>query len=112
ACYVGYSMGGRLSLHLALERPDLVERLVLVGATAGLASPADRAARRAADEALAGRLAAEGVEAFVDWWLAQPLFAHLQAEAAGREDRLTNGAARSEERPVGKECRSRWSPYH
>ena len=22
------------------------------------------------------------------------------------------GAARSEERRVGKECRSRWSPYH
>ena len=23
-----------------------------------------------------------------------------------------NGAGRSEERRVGKECRSRWSPYH
>ena len=23
-----------------------------------------------------------------------------------------NGAFRSEERRVGKECRSRWSPYH
>src|SRR2546429_8763243 len=29
-------------------------------------------------------------------------------EAAGGADRLT----RSEERRVGKECRSRWSPYH
>ena len=25
---------------------------------------------------------------------------------------LHSGAARSEERRVGKECRSRWSPYH
>src|SRR2546429_8962132 len=25
---------------------------------------------------------------------------------------LQNGDARSEERRVGKECRSRWSPYH
>ena len=25
---------------------------------------------------------------------------------------LTDGATRSEERRVGKECRSRWSPYH
>ena len=24
----------------------------------------------------------------------------------------TNGDGRSEERRVGKECRSRWSPYH
>ena len=25
---------------------------------------------------------------------------------------ITNGSLRSEERRVGKECRSRWSPYH
>ena len=25
---------------------------------------------------------------------------------------LTNARSRSEERRVGKECRSRWSPYH
>ena len=28
------------------------------------------------------------------------------------EDRLGNQTTRSEERRVGKECRSRWSPYH
>src|SRR2546430_17705862 len=27
-------------------------------------------------------------------------------------DRVTEFEARSEERRVGKECRSRWSPYH
>ena len=26
--------------------------------------------------------------------------------------KLVNGSVRSEERRVGKECRSRWSPYH
>ena len=26
--------------------------------------------------------------------------------------RADNGTTRSEERRVGKECRSRWSPYH
>ncbi|MTA77686.1 MAG: alpha/beta fold hydrolase, partial [Actinobacteria bacterium] len=29
--YLGYSMGGRTALHLALARPDLVERLILIG---------------------------------------------------------------------------------
>src|SRR2546426_11027173 len=29
-----------------------------------------------------------------------------------RSSRRSNEAARSEERRVGKECRSRWSPYH
>ena len=27
-------------------------------------------------------------------------------------DLLAKSSARSEERRVGKECRSRWSPYH
>ncbi|MEX2267186.1 MAG: alpha/beta fold hydrolase, partial [Acidimicrobiia bacterium] len=43
--WVGYSMGGRLSLRLALDRPDLVERLVLVSASPGIASPGEREAR-------------------------------------------------------------------
>ena len=45
--------------------------------------------------------------------------ADLQAIAGDEkeiEDRfyknLSFGTARSEERRVGKECRSRWSPYH
>lgn len=91
--YVGYSMGGRLALALAVDRPDLVDRLVLVGASPGLADPAERAARRQADERLAGRLEAIGVPAFLDEWLAQPLFAGLSPAAAHRDERLANTAA-------------------
>ena len=29
-----------------------------------------------------------------------------------RTGKLTEGTVRSEERRVGKECRSRWAPYH
>jgi 2-succinyl-6-hydroxy-2,4-cyclohexadiene-1-carboxylate synthase len=92
ATYVGYSMGGRLALHLALARPDLVRRLVLIGATGGIDDDEDRLARRAADEALADHLEQIGVEAFVDEWLAQPLFAGLTPAAAAREQRLENTA--------------------
>lgn len=56
AAYAGYSMGARLCLHLALARPDLVSRLVLLGGTAGIDDPEERAARRRADEALAASL--------------------------------------------------------
>jgi 2-succinyl-6-hydroxy-2,4-cyclohexadiene-1-carboxylate synthase len=91
--YVGYSMGGRLCLHLALAHPELVTRLVLVGATAGIPDAAERAARRAADEALATTIERDGVAAFLDRWLAGPLFATLPRERAGLEDRLTNTAA-------------------
>ncbi len=92
AAYVGYSMGGRMALHLALAHPGLVERLVLVGATAGIEDEGDRAERRRADEALAERVVAEGVAAFVDRWLAGPLFASLSADAARRDERLANTA--------------------
>jgi 2-succinyl-6-hydroxy-2,4-cyclohexadiene-1-carboxylate synthase len=90
AAYVGYSLGGRLCLRLALDRPDLVRALVLVGAAPGIAGAAARAERRAADEALAAGVERDGVAAFLDRWLAGPLFATLPAAAAGRADRLAN----------------------
>jgi 2-succinyl-6-hydroxy-2,4-cyclohexadiene-1-carboxylate synthase len=91
----GYSMGGRLALALALRRPERVTRLVLVSASPGLAAPAERAARRAADEALAARIGAIGVEAFAREWAAQPLFAGQSAEVAAlaHADRLRHSAA-------------------
>ena len=93
AIYVGYSLGGRHALHVALRHPDHVRGLVLIGATAGLESPEDRTARIAGDEALAQDLERDGIEAFLDRWLALPLFAGLPADAAGRADRLRNRAA-------------------
>ena len=59
----------------------------------GIADEADRAARRAADDALADHIDDVGVEAFLDEWLAQPLFAGLDVDDQQRADRLTNTAA-------------------
>lgn len=97
ASYVGYSLGGRVCLTLALSHPELVEALVLIGATAGIKTEADRAARRAADEALADRIdptrGGLALEAFLDEWLAGPLFAHLDATTADRDSRRANTTA-------------------
>jgi 2-succinyl-6-hydroxy-2,4-cyclohexadiene-1-carboxylate synthase len=92
AVWLGYSMGGRLALHVALARPPAVEALVLVGASPGLADPAGRAQRRRADDDLATHLLSVGVEAFVDEWLRSPLFAGLSPSAAHRQERLANTA--------------------
>jgi 2-succinyl-6-hydroxy-2,4-cyclohexadiene-1-carboxylate synthase len=91
--YVGYSMGGRVALHTALVRPEVVERLVLIGATAGIDDPDERAARRAADERLADHIEAVGVPTFIDEWLANPLFTGLTDATALRADRLRNTPA-------------------
>src|SRR3712207_7736416 len=39
-------------------------------------------------------------------------FAPHNRLADEHEPRMVDGRVRSEERRVGKECRSRWSPYH
>ncbi|HTU95745.1 MAG TPA: 2-succinyl-6-hydroxy-2,4-cyclohexadiene-1-carboxylate synthase [Solirubrobacteraceae bacterium] len=65
---VGYSMGGRLALHVALALPARVRRLVLIGASPGIEDPAARAQRRAADDALADEVEAMTIEAFADRW--------------------------------------------
>lgn len=93
AMYLGYSMGGRVALHLALQRPDLVQGLVLIGATAGIADAIERQARRDADEELAQRIEDIGIERFIDEWLDGPLFSGLDHQAARRTERLTNTAA-------------------
>src|SRR5258708_8217835 len=87
AVYAGYSMGGRLALRLALDRPELVTALVLVSSTARIAHEAARAERGAADEALAQSIEREGVEPFLERWLAQPLFATVPPDAPGLNER-------------------------
>jgi len=88
----GYSMGERIALHAAVALGDRVDRLVLVGASPGIADPAERAARRAADDALADRVEAIGVEAFAREWAALPLWEGQpeRVAAAAHADRLRN----------------------
>jgi 2-succinyl-6-hydroxy-2,4-cyclohexadiene-1-carboxylate synthase len=92
AVWVGYSLGGRACLHLALAHPDVALGLVLVSTTAGIEDAAERDARRRSDDALAKSIEAEGVEKFVDRWLDGPLWASLPRAQAGVPVRLTNTA--------------------
>jgi len=88
----GYSMGGRIALHVALAAPERVERLILVATTAGIEDAGERAARRESDERLAQLTEAATIEAFADRWMAQPIFAGTPPEAARvwRADLLRN----------------------
>jgi 2-succinyl-6-hydroxy-2,4-cyclohexadiene-1-carboxylate synthase len=95
ATFVGYSMGARIALHLALRHPDAVDALVLLGGTAGIDDEDERTARRAADEVLADRLEVVGTDAFLDEWLAQPLFAGLPDDGRGARSTDAAGMAAS-----------------
>ena len=91
---VGYSMGGRIALHAALA-PGLnarVERLVLIGASPGLADPGEREERRVADERLAGEVDEISIEEFARRWAQMPVLAGQPPEvaAAVHADRLRN----------------------
>jgi 2-succinyl-6-hydroxy-2,4-cyclohexadiene-1-carboxylate synthase len=93
ATYIGYSMGARFCLHLALSNPELVTGLVLISGTAGIDDDDERTARAAQDRATARRIEAEGLLDFLDGWLAQPLFAALPEELAFRRERMENTVA-------------------
>jgi 2-succinyl-6-hydroxy-2,4-cyclohexadiene-1-carboxylate synthase len=97
-CLVGYSMGGRLALAVALGHPDLVERLALVSAAAGVANLEARCRRAEQDLALADHIEEVGVGAFLDEWLDGPWFGGGQTppaewRAAERAVRLGSTAA-------------------
>jgi len=60
---------------------------------AGGADPGERAARVAADDELAGQIERSGTVAFLERWLAQPMFATLTLDAADLEARMDNSPA-------------------
>lgn len=88
----GYSLGGRVALHVALAAPERVQRLVLVASSAGIEDDGERAQRRVADRRLADDLERIPFEEFIERWCAQPLFAADPPEVGelAREDQRRN----------------------
>jgi 2-succinyl-6-hydroxy-2,4-cyclohexadiene-1-carboxylate synthase len=92
ATYIGYSLGGRFCLTLALSEPQKVTRLVLISTTAGIEDKEARSERIKNDEELARRIEQIGINQFIDEWISQPLFAGLNSETNQRQIRLKNTA--------------------
>ncbi len=88
----GYSLGGRVALHVALAAPERVSALVLVSTSAGIENPVERAERRAADGHLADELEQIPFEDFIERWRTQPLFADepIEVGVLAREDQRRN----------------------
>jgi 2-succinyl-6-hydroxy-2,4-cyclohexadiene-1-carboxylate synthase len=88
----GYSLGGRIALHVALAAPERISRLVLVSCSPGIEDDGERAERRIADRALADELERIPFEQFIEQWRSQPLFADDPPDVAerAREDQRRN----------------------
>jgi len=80
-CLVGYSMGGRLALYLALEFAKRFPKVVLESASPGLKTEQEQQERLRHDRALADRLEAD-FPTFLTHWYSQPLFRSLQTHPA------------------------------
>jgi 2-succinyl-6-hydroxy-2,4-cyclohexadiene-1-carboxylate synthase len=88
----GYSLGGRIALHVALVAPERVSSLTLIASGPGIEDAGERAERRAADRALAEEIEHGSIERFAERWCAQPMFASdpPAVEAPARADYLRN----------------------
>jgi 2-succinyl-6-hydroxy-2,4-cyclohexadiene-1-carboxylate synthase len=97
AAWLGYSMGGRLALGMAVDHPERVSSLILESATAGIQHEMERLQRAEADQDLARRIEVIGIETFVQQWERLPIWESQRALPAEvlqfeREIRLRNRA--------------------
>ena len=100
---LGYSMGGRAALRIALAHPARVAALVLESASPGIENPVQRTERVAGDLALAMSIERDGVDAFVSRWEELPMWVSqrrlptpvLEAQRAQRKASDPGGLANS-----------------
>jgi len=96
----GYSLGGRLALHVALALPEYVDALLLESASPGIADDAQRAARRNDDARLATMLEEGRFEEFLRHWASLPVVASYE-RLLDEERRRRLHAARARAHPLG-----------
>lgn len=95
ANWIGYSMGGRIALAIALALSEKTLSLTIESASPGLATQSERNTRITQDSELANWIVEVGLDEFVDYWENLPLFTsqkHLpdSQRKAQRKQRLTN----------------------
>ena len=81
---LGYSLGGRAAMRFGVRHPSRLAGLVLESASGGITDEAERAARVAADMALADSIERDGIVAFVDRWERLPLWESQASMPAAR----------------------------
>ncbi|MFQ5571903.1 MAG: 2-succinyl-6-hydroxy-2,4-cyclohexadiene-1-carboxylate synthase [Rhodothermales bacterium] len=101
---VGYSMGGRVALYFALHYPERCSKLMLESASPGLATREEREVRRREDEKRAHYLEQGNLEAFLNDWYRQSLFASLTLHD-GLVERMIASRCRNDRRELARSLR-------
>lgn len=83
---LGYSLGGRLALHMAVRFPSMWDGVIIIGANPGLDTEEAREQRRGRDEIWARRFESEPWEAVLAAWDAQPVFAGRRPVPGARRE--------------------------
>lgn len=81
---LGYSLGGRLALHAAYDKPGLWDEVVLISAHPGLISTEEKEERLMQDSKWAEKLANLPWQEVLTLWNEQPVF--VGSKTPGRED--------------------------
>ncbi|MEM9409618.1 MAG: alpha/beta fold hydrolase [Planctomycetota bacterium] len=71
---VGYSMGARLALSIAIQFPNLLKGLVFISGNPGLESSEEKKTRSINDQQIAKQLDSQPLEIFLKKWYQQPIF--------------------------------------
>jgi 2-succinyl-6-hydroxy-2,4-cyclohexadiene-1-carboxylate synthase len=82
--FVGYSLGGRLGLHILKTKPDVFDHYIFVSTHPGLENEADRKLRLQNDLQWSEMINNADWGDFLDKWNAQPVFSNLAAEPVRR----------------------------
>lgn len=77
---VGYSMGGRLSLYLAIYHSDHIQQAIIESSSPGLLDARTAQAREKQDAGWADRFRAEPIDVVLEDWYRQPIFCSLRAQ--------------------------------
>ncbi|MEM8666282.1 MAG: alpha/beta fold hydrolase [Planctomycetota bacterium] len=101
---VGYSMGARMALGLALEYPGRCEGLVFLSGNPGLESDDERERRRNVDLKIAHRLETDSLDQFLTDWYSLPVFATVSESVRQAEQQRKRQMQRD-----GQSTRQQWA---
>jgi 2-succinyl-6-hydroxy-2,4-cyclohexadiene-1-carboxylate synthase len=98
--FIGYSMGGRLAIYLAIKYPNYFNKIIIESAQPGILDLIERRNRKKLDHELSRKLEIMGLSEFLEFWYNQPIFATLKNHKSFAN--LVNSRIKNDPRKLSK----------